>query len=170
MLHVDDAPQPLVVGRYYLVPCVTGRDGTITPGKWYPVTGPLHDDASIGVRWEHWHVDSRFISDARIRRELWPGSPLAHTWPIRSYYPPIVRPMRCARPVALVFEFWRWSDEQYGVLALPYQHSKLCRVCPHRGFRADAMPIIDVGGRQCRVCPGHGLLWDATTGEQVGRE
>jgi hypothetical protein len=66
MLKVSDVPTP-IVGRYYLVPCVDAfgyRGGKVT----WPVMGPIHNDADIGITFEHYHLDLRFLSDRAIRR------------------------------------------------------------------------------------------------------
>lgn len=61
------ARAPYEVGHYYRVPCVRGR--LYDAIGWWPVMGEAHRDVEIiGFAPLHYHVDWRFVSEARYNR------------------------------------------------------------------------------------------------------
>ena len=52
------------VGKFYMVPCLRASQ-TPPPfaraGQWVPVLPPKHDDPEIGIHFEHYHLDFRFL-------------------------------------------------------------------------------------------------------------
>ena len=60
-LHVDDLTTPPIVGRRYWVPCVRAK------GMLWPVIGPQHADADLGVPEQHLHCDARFLTDRQVQ-------------------------------------------------------------------------------------------------------
>lgn len=60
--RIADLRQPPVVGRYYMVPTVTGYPYHGHVSDW-PVLGPLHEDREH-FRFEalHYHIDARFLT------------------------------------------------------------------------------------------------------------
>ncbi len=63
ILKVTEVKETLIIGKFYLVPCVTmpvDIEG-FKAGKPIPVIGELHADPSLGVSQLHYHYDHRFI-------------------------------------------------------------------------------------------------------------
>ncbi|MBV8972986.1 MAG: hypothetical protein JO290_11925, partial [Sphingomonadaceae bacterium] len=52
---VLELTEPVVVGKWYLVPQLPDDDG-----NWMPVRLPVRDDA--GTPWDHAHIDERFVT------------------------------------------------------------------------------------------------------------
>jgi hypothetical protein len=63
-LDIEALEAPPIVGRRYWVPCVR------TKGMLWPVIGPQHADADLGVPEEHLHCDARFMSNRQVQHNL----------------------------------------------------------------------------------------------------
>lgn len=62
--HISTLAEPPIVGRTYIVPCVE------LAGDWWPVQGPQHADADLGVPMQHVHYDGRFMTAAQVFTNL----------------------------------------------------------------------------------------------------
>lgn len=58
---VEEMISQPVVGRLYWVRCLRWNRA------WWPVTGPVHEDADLGVVHLHLHYDARFLTVKQIR-------------------------------------------------------------------------------------------------------
>lgn len=176
------------VGRYYLVPQLRQLRASYwkdTPPilLWIPVHGPLHEDAEIiGFPHQHYHVDTRFMSEAFCYRYLGnyktdfylQGKTYAQEAMIipvivnsqATYYKlespePVLRKRLCQRETP---EFV-WPTTFGPKLQAAYANCQLDPenpICPHRGFKLSGLPEKD----GVVVCPGHGIRWDLRTGYQ----
>lgn len=139
-LHdVEVAGEHVVVGRYYLVPCVNG----------IPVIGDPHEDHDhFNYTRRHYHCDSRFhnrevdAANCAVGADAWSA-----TEPIPQY--PDMQVRLCIRDTPAP-----WQEGSMGmVLASLYADfgftKSACGRCPHKG-----MPIIN------GVCSGHRLKWN----------
>lgn len=188
--HVAELQAPPVPGQSYVVPCVRFR------GSWWPVTGPEHDDAELGVDERHLHFDIRFLSDTRVqqlaeealdllrkaadRQGL--GTLVAAAW---STLEVAARTLEVAERLALNIvgpacetrprrmlcrrpQSTRFSAWFQLMLEQRFENAVAqdCRTCPHRGLPLTSLPVDDEGGV---TCPGHGLRWSASTGRLMPR-
>lgn len=171
--RVDNMTEAPIVGRYYLVRCVKWG---LRP-SWWPVTGPVHEDAELGIPHQHLHHDVRFMNDFECRSEdvehvLWKvlRTDLITGIDVTSLQ---YRKRKCQR-VQPVFPMPTTSSTSGRFEAHQQRHvgmvagmvAKDCRTCPHRGMRLTALPVEADGGV---TCPGHGLRWNATTGALMPR-
>jgi len=175
--RVDEMTEPVVVGRYYLVPTVRyPYFGSIQD---WPVIGPRHNDVEFfDFHWQHYHIDGRFLT-ARQRHFIgkrnlrnWlnvvSATPLAYCLPMQYSVMPHPAPV------------WKRRKCHFAALPYPFRHVSFvnelrhayrgarlrgpCKVCPHRGaplasLAPDADGLI--------TCPAHGLRWKVDTGEAV---
>jgi hypothetical protein len=165
-----------VIGKFYLVPCVETIWNTFLP-----VIGSPHDDtAIIGISGEHYHFDTRFLTnsqitgitrDSSIERKNVIGSVF---W-TKGYFSEarrsgtVYKRLKCLRQP---FEFPLVTPDGHPIRWIPaleaaYKDVKLsdCLKCPHRGIPLKGLP--QKGG--VVKCPGHGLAWNIKTGEMVNR-
>lgn len=176
------------VGRYYLVPQLRQIRTSTKIDKpplllWIPVHGPQHEDAEIiGFRYQHYHVDTRFMSDAflfhylaKYKSEYYlMGKTFAEEAMIipvivesQSVYfkvespEPVLRKRRCYREMP---DFPPGTTTGFGPrLRAVYADCQLDPenpICPHRGFKLSGLPDRD----GVVICPGHGLSFNLTTG------
>lgn len=177
IIHVSQLIEPPKLRRRYLVPCVLAPRNGDQREFWVPVIGPRHDDPEIGVRWQHFHHDWRFVT-RRLFREYFriepdqpdaadrPFAKIAHSKVVSTITRgPEDRVMVCVREM---LEFPRVTSFMHRLE--PRHADQLvkpgCAVCPHRGMPLENLPR-DASG--CVVCPGHGLKWNLTTGQLVSR-
>lgn len=174
---VQTLEAPPVPGRFYRVPCV--RRAFYDSRVWWPVVGPLHADAELGIDYDHLHFDVRFLSDPFLRKWVdWPDverlgvadRPNAAMVRIQANRAVVTREVRVRRCWRTMPSFPTAPPEKkksprFRALEEAHRDAKLCKVCPHRGMRAIDMPIVD----GVRVCHGHGLGWDVQTGRLVPR-
>ena len=184
-LDIEALEAPPIVGRRYWVPCVR------TKGMLWPVIGPQHADADLGVPEEHLHCDARFMSNRQVQHNLdlmfaaaaevpgaWlpKGEDQEHAFelvrrsPLAATLASTVA-FRAAgmRPPTLHLRVCQREAAALGVgwflPALEHQHATAravdCRVCPHRGTPLSSLPVDGEGGV---VCPAHGLRWSKATG------
>lgn len=154
LLKVEDVKHPLVVGEYYLVPCVylEKLDPYVAkPTHWIPVINLLHNDIENGQKYIHYHADYRF-DDGRF-----------------SIYPRInwdsicrieYRVMKCVRVVQqLPTDVERISKSKL-------KHDCIYKgKCPHRGM--DLSQVLPENG--IIRCPLHSLEFDAVTGKLLNK-
>lgn len=168
--RADRCTEPLVSGRYYLVPVVTAKWNHLL-AEW-PVMGSLHTDAEFfEFKKEHYHVDGRFLTKRQIEFAESQCRTLAaevqavplHAYPGEPSLPkPVLTKRRCWTP------------------SLPYEHGdrtpiqnirrhyagtqcaigKGGWICPHRKVSLGSVKAID----GIITCPLHGLRFDATSG------
>lgn len=178
----------LIVGQYYLVPCIKISAVMLTHGmyrklncmSWVPIWPQVHNDADIGFPEEHFHVDWRFISDEDIRyittsaygekfRNALVEDMLASTILLviiknAVQAGPIDRTQRCHRDRLT----WPGHHKAPERLEPKYKDTKLkCGRCPHWGFDLSTVAPDKNGIIQC---PGHGLCFRADTGQVVSRK
>lgn len=184
--------EPPVIGQRYRVPCVRSL-ADYGRKRWLPVIGSVHQDAELGIKFDHLHYDPRFMSDACI---VWlaGGNPYlprgkaaaGNAWKALIYIRTIPR---AEAPVALtvrVLTCYRemprfparkprtgpltWESAPVARVLEPlYQDVRLpvgCRVCPHRGMPLDSLPVEPDG---TVICSGHGLKLCLKTGRMVAR-
>ncbi len=175
------------VGRYYLVPQLNQiRNGKIIR---VPVHGPLHEDAEIiGFPHQHYHVDTRFMSDAFCRRYIAPYSDpfflkertvlqQAMIMPVIVSYFPHCYKLESSEPILLKRLCQRETQEEFPFADTPFNlplsnaYSDCTinlenPICPHRGFKLKG--LIEKDG--VVICPGHGLRWNLNTGALVKDE
>lgn len=177
--YIEKLTTPPVIGRSYLVPCIwDNRDGWARRYPWWPVTGPLHDDADLGVPAPHWHYDSRFLSEEQLswlvvyvqaqQLGMWviarPEAATVIVHPSNGWDLPR-HVLRVCEREALTFpvvSFLAQLEEQFGDARLKPD----CRTCPHRGMPLGSLAANERGGI---VCPGHGLQWHRDTGRLMPR-
>ena len=176
--HIEELQAPPLVGRRYWVQCVRAK------GMLWPVIGPQHADADLGVPEEHLHCDARFMNTRQVQHNLsmmfaavaalpgpWQGaeafiqnSPSAAmvasalALQAANLRPPTPHHRVCKREAVDAGVAWFLPQ-------LKRQHAAVravdCRVCPHRGTPLSSLPADERGGV---VCPAHGLRWSKTTG------
>jgi len=180
------------VGRYYLVPTVTQFWRDWKPRPW-PVLLPKHEDAAIGFKDYHWHLDLRFLpafvfkekarySQFEYRTILTDAAaaPLMAHWRERFRQDP--------NPEPKVIWRRRLCKRQMPETAWPYftpagegsrvgfqkKLEKLVEgkslrpglICPHKGVCLKGQPVRD----GVVECPAHGLRWNVETGALVHTE
>ncbi|MBB3591698.1 hypothetical protein FHX08_002042 [Rhizobium sp. BK529] len=180
--RIDELTQPAEVGRYYLVPTVTGA--------WYdqiaawPVIGPKHNDRHcLNFVHDHYHLDARFMpspggneySKRAYWRSAW-GSPLQIN---RQCNPdglptPVWKKLLCKRATnpavpGLIEDIneavevgnspqWKCHvDEWVGRQA---KRDGRGWICPHRPVSLADQPVVE----GVITCPLHLLRIDAATG------
>jgi hypothetical protein len=167
--RVEDVAAP-VVGKFYLVPCVF----VALLKKWWPVIGPWHEDADLGVESFHFHYDVRFLAErdfwngertmARVHAHLTSKGRWLSTAAEEKGVPELVYLRLKMKRVMPVFPFSPFFAEK---VERPFLETRLtCRVCPHRGMSLEGLPE-DSEGRV--VCNGHGLRWNLKTGRLCPR-
>lgn len=168
--NVEDASE-LIIGKYYLVPCV-GLPGMPANLSVCPVVGPLHEDAEfINFPHRHFHPDRRFVSDGWFKFYQW-RDPKGSWSPVYAFdiegrdtgmVPLGRRRMKMRREVGSfrVDSPWlRKLERAYCKETLREGH-----ICPHRGISCRGVVAENDGV----VCPGHGLKWNTETGGLVSR-
>jgi len=184
MQRIDELTAPPVVGKFYLVP--TAReiwDGRM--GVW-PILLPFHEDAEIiGFRWDHAHLDRRFLTPSQ-----WAGADFGFYTaernvdgrPLSQYasdgdLPSLRRASRprpavewrrrkCYREITPHIVHSMKDKAWFPRLESAYAHCRLKPglICPHRGAHLGSMPVDEHGHV---ICPMHGLKWNVQTGELV---
>lgn len=164
------------VGKFYRVPCLLvegGFDGL----DWVPVIGPKHADAELGVDFEHFHIDWRFVPErfffhSNHVRGTPHGRIISTDLPWSSFRQGIfgslvLKQMKCKRlmpvfPKAPAERLWSAMEisQQARCNKLKDGHT-----CPHRNI--DLRPFEKADGTA--ICPGHGLRWNMRTGEMILR-
>lgn len=169
MMVAVASAEPLVVGRFYEVPCVFypwfGRK------EWWPVIGHRHSDKRfLNFPHVHYHVDGRFLTAPQARFATRYGRPLTqvlaasplHTRGEETPAVPTMKRRRC-RVAAIPYGFPR---ERLILGIAEHYAGHQCRasehgwVCPHQHVPLGSVaPINGVV-----TCPLHGLCIDAATG------
>ncbi len=162
ILRVTEVKEPLIIGKFYLVPCVTmpvDIEG-FKAGKPIPVIGDLHADPSLGVSQLHYHYDRRFIK------------PEIHVGFVVS-----VRVCATGEEIHPKNIFWKRRKCYCNSLSLPDSFCPIleaefgqCRLinrrCPHKNIPLNGLQPDSDGNV---ICPGHGLKWNLATGQLVSR-
>lgn len=175
--HVRDLDDEPRIGQRYRVPCVTlvNDHGGECPW-WVPIIGPRHDDSDLGVEFQHWHQDWRFISNTLLQRvwheyeddysDEWQWHQATHRHVVSHHVRgPEDRVKVCYRrmiPHPDIFPLRRGLEDRWKGHVLKGG----CKVCPHRGMPLNGLPVDKDGGV---ICPGHGLKWHAETGALLSR-
>ncbi len=148
------------IGRYYRVPVVEARLGTLL-SQW-PVIGPRHEDAEfINFPDEHYHLDYRFLT-LRQKRFLTrldgDRSIYTHVLHLPPLNPLGLRLRKCRQ----VYPQYpgrgpRWLKD----LSAAFKRHRLGEglICPHRGASLRGLDVQN----GCITCPLHGLKWDLQT-------
>jgi len=172
-IHLVAKPQ---VGSFYLVPCYLRADHGIN--AWWPVAGPRHEDADIGFREEHYHLDARFMSSAMWEAMSVHSEPVINGERFRlsrvtiNVTPDMIQ-HRCMRMNRQMPDFpARMTDGKISGICttLEKQFTDVrmkCMTCPHRGMPLTGLPVRPDG---TVVCNGHGLKWHLATGVMVSRK
>ena len=166
-----------VVGRMYWVPCLK-LDDEYQGESWIPVIGQKHSDAELGVTFDHYHIDWRFVPQRffamSLARSAIAGKPhqtvISNTtsgrWPHKIDRRPVLKLRKCRRemPDFPASPKKAFSDLESSMIE---SGARLVRghVCPHRGFDLRAFDK----GDGTAVCPGHGIHWNLKTGEIIPR-
>ncbi len=177
-----NAQAPLVVGRYYKVPCIKYK--WHRRWGWWPVIGPLHQDkAFLAFPHSHYHMDGRFLTKAQrdyvlIVQERSRGAWLQddaivlaealERWPLNNHDLGAPEQATLKRR-----KCWRTQLPPYGNAHQPgiqriAEHfaAHQCRrdengwICPHQATPLGSIQPVD----GVIVCPLHGLRIDAKTG------
>ena len=164
--RVTELTQPALVGRYYLVPTIEcsflgGRN------RVWPVTGPLHTDAELGLPGHHYHVDGRFVSlgaayELRHLRDL---SFAIAAQPISIFQAAVWKRRRCLRKQPIYPRQAAGGSKAFLALWAAFAGHQ-CKtgaagwICPHRGTALGSLPVTD----GVITCPLHGLRIEAETG------
>lgn len=151
------------VGRFYRVPCVRGKYyGKVAD---WPVIGPQHEDTEfVGFRWQHYHIDWRFIPVHLFEPVGYRlGAPLMTSDAINpdGLPKPVLRRRKMQR--AMMDFAQARAARWFPKLEAAYATCKLKpgMICPHRGI-----PLAGVHMEgDIATCPGHGLRWNVKTGE-----
>lgn len=174
--RIDQLTGPPEVGKYYLVPTVTGEWYRVT--KAWPVIGPKHNDSQcLNFEYQHYHLDARFIVKRSDEPWFWRSvmaSPLQvndrvnagglpePVWP-RRLCRRLVNPVQSDLQEQLATvsrssprwqcHFDQWTGKQS-------RHDGRGWVCPHRN-----VPLADHAAVDGVItCPLHLLRIDAATG------
>lgn len=180
--RADELKTPPVVGKFYMVPCITVTGGYLKPGL-YPVIGPKHEDGDhLGFPYEHIHLDLRFLppAQARMTPYVWGVEeksrlraallrPIVfdfyHSEPARlTWQGPDLVQIPCRRtmpdhPAVTHLSGWKLLHRAYADKRVK------CGKCPHRGLPLESLPREP--GTDIVTCPGHGLRWNLKTGELI---
>ena len=166
------------IGVMYDVPCIFWK--YLERWSWWPVLGPMHEDAKIiGFRWDHYHIDHRFltvgqfsISARYVRRR---DAAAAFRYPLHQMHEeknlhsvgwpqlPTIKRKRCLR------EWPSYPGTQapwMQKLENAYECARMKKgLCPHQGAPLAGLEVKD----GVVTCPLHGLRWDVETGAMVRR-
>jgi hypothetical protein len=175
----------LVVGKYYLVPCMRVRYERGNEIDWL-VIGPEHSDAEyLNFHYQHYHFDVRFVSKSVFESQLKIGigpyalAAVLHTGRHRSRNEMVIGPFekrrKCLRlmpefPIyGPVFPKPKLNASWMPDLEAAYKDCTIkadCLRCPHRGLPLNGPPVDEQGNV---VCPGHGLRFNLHAGRLVPR-
>jgi hypothetical protein len=162
--------EPYKVGRYYRVPTVTAYlFDWLRP---WPVLEPMHNDAEIiGFRYDHYHLDWRFVSERAFKsleRKNWYRSVLSiplmtsERQNAQGLPLPVMRRLKCKRDMPVFPE----RAPFIGKLEDRYAPCRMKRgICPHQGVSLRSLPERD----GVVECPAHGLRWWVKTGALARR-
>jgi hypothetical protein len=165
--RADQLNAPIMEGRIYRVPTIEGRWGGTNPdnGDWgdWPVLGERHADPDLAEPIPHYHLDLRFIPEARIKG--------TRNFTIFGHIE--CRPLR----------YELWTCENYAVLMSGLTSpngmagfaerwiGKQCPgskeagwMCPHQHTWLGGQLIV----KGVITCPSHGLIIDPESGKIVG--
>lgn len=158
---VSELKEPPIVREVYLVTCVLWNY------EWLPVIGSHHHDKEIGIYFEHYHKDLRFLPSWDFSY----GKPKAFEFG-RSLPPARIelKKLLCLREMPR-FDRRHFphpqAREQFRKLDTIYAgRSVLCGKCPHKGMPLESIPK-DKSGHV--ICNGHGLKIDMNKGVVVKR-
>lgn len=167
--RVDRTDQPLVVGRYYLVPVVTMTwHGHLSS---WPVIGPPHTDVEFfNFTKEHYHIDGRFLSvpQWKIAEESYrtaenniQSAPL-HPARGKDLPKPTIEKRRCNRPDLAYVHGHQEPIQQIRThfAGTQCERGKGGWICPHRKASLGSVAAVD----GVITCPLHGLQIDAASG------
>lgn len=165
-----DLREPPVVGRFYMVPCITYPYHERVDV--WPTLGPLHHDrGEVNFPYLHYHIDPRFLTadQARhcARKSAFYGGTVeacAAAYPLSHHGSPLpARPHLVRRKCRA--SSWQYSppsavpwldalEARYGAPADPIRVKRDRLLCPHRkvdlsSLQPDADGIV--------TCPLHGL-------------
>lgn len=178
---VADLTEEPVVGKFYLVECVTTTtDGT----AFIPVAGVEHSDPDLKVAQIHLHRDPRFMSDRYLSRFGYAGRRLSNLHAIDSagelaaiiLVDFIVKRKllrrRCYRKMPVFPDIRRlesfpksspiWTEFHNNYIG----RKALCGRCPHKGMPLESLPQDKDGNV---ICNGHGLKVNLKQGVVVER-
>lgn len=155
---------PFEVGKVYRVPTVLAT--WFDRFRYWPVAGPLHDDAEIlNFPRRHSHIDRRFVSDE--------DAGLAINYPLVNFEGGnpgriVMRRRVCRRSDTSLAALQKFSSyAKWQELEAHYARARMKGMrCPHRG--ADLSRECVHGG--IVTCPLHGLSWRIDGGELVSAE
>jgi len=170
---------PAVIGKFYRVPCVLLPQSRPFYGGMHfvPVIGPKHSDEELGVDWEHFHVDWRFVplrsllAASEFSAQCTPqgkviSSDHEDTFTHALSGKTVLKLRQCRRAMP---DFPQSLGPKWAFMES--QQRKRCdklkdgHICPHRGI--DLRPFVKPDGTA--ICPGHGLHWDLKTGLLLSR-
>lgn len=162
MEKINEVNQPLVVGKFYLVLCISinvNCEG-FKAGQKIPVIPNLHKDLEIDVEVEHYHYDRRFIKNPPNLKSIIAFSIYDSQLEI------LLSDISWEQKKCYRNETWfpsLFSDR----LEKVYKSCQLeNNVCPHRNtYLGNIAP--DANGEV--ICPSHGLKWNVETGCLVAR-
>jgi len=202
--RLQDLTEPPRVGEKYLVPCVQVMGNPAIQRHyefiaavnglpvrdlkpWFPILGPAHDDADLGVPQDHHHLDLRFIRNTEMRlitnyfSELFfrvftvdviLGGPELRPRPCLRDQPlyPCDRPHAAPGSLTSMLDQVRSQPPWLPDLEAKYEGRCASKgICPHRGAPLLNQPVVGLAGHQVRVCPLHGLAFDVHSGALVRR-
>lgn len=156
--RVDEILEPLVEGRWYLVPTVKGEWLNTHGVAYWPVIGPRHKDIDLGVTVSHYHIDHRFVPIAEFRCDTNTVVNESNDAPVRY------RRWKCLQSAVMLNNVT--TSEGYAAFKRKHAgekcegHKRTGWRCPHRGVWLGGQPAC--GG--VIICPAHGLKIDAKTG------
>lgn len=180
--RADRLTSPPVVGQVYLVPAILWAYRHMRRKLWWPVIGPLHDDADcFAFAAKHYHLDPRFFTRTHwapmsTRRGLGDegkmvdalSGVLNHVSMPDGPPKPQLRRIRCTRdtiaypPYAAGAIQVRCINNRFA--GTQCNRGKRGWVCPHRKVALGSVAPID-GVITCFL---HGLRIDAETGVCLG--
>ena len=165
------------IGAIVDVPCIRWK--WHDRFDWWPVLGPMHEDSKIiGFRWDHYHVDHRFLTvkqfAATVLYTRYRGMAPTFSQPIHQMreeenlhtvgWPqlPTIKRKRCLRawPSYPTSTPWMRRLEDH------YECARMKKgLCPHQGAPLAGLEVVD----GVVTCPLHGLRWNVETGTMVRR-
>jgi len=168
--------QPYEIGKFYRVPVVRGKIKYCVAD--WPVLGPLHEDSDyINFDAEHYHLDGRFLTDARFKfLELVKGT-VHGIFKCVLDFPLSGDIYEGESPKFLGYRLrkCRRTIPQYPHAAIPWIESLSeayadatvnpeSLICPHRGAPLQG---LTPDAKDCVTCALHGLKFSCKTGKLV---
>jgi hypothetical protein len=167
---IEDVANP-EIGKFYLVPCVRADRKRNRKRDFWPIIGPWHEDADIGVAEHHFHYDVRFYTKNEYHSPYSAAELSLGDIQPRNFQTAMHPPAAEFTPLPIVYKRLKMQrqmpefprDLAGFIPSLERKFAKVrlkCMTCPHRGMSLKGLPVAADG---TVVCNGHGLKWNVRT-------